>query len=594
MISLKDFWYDCSDVDLARLVFAHVNLLDGELQDYRTHLLECARGYSGRDELGYDWFQTHRTASVADDLMKYNVTRQVIDTCASITARSGVRLRAQTRGGDYDQILQAQQLEELLYGDYVFHNESAKMVRARHDSFIYGLGTARLRIVDDMVTLERALARDIVVDERACSLDGRPLELFHRTLVNKEVLKAYYPKAAEAIDASGSSEWAGRSNSVPDGYLVLIEGWRLPIGKRPGKYVCSIEKAVLHSSKYEYHQFPFVFMNWQEPQTGFFGTGIVTQLSKLQSRIDEVDQLIVECQRAVAFPMGFVDTESKMYKDQATNEVGRIYVTPGGPPVFVTPTAVNAEMYQHREQLVSDCFRDVGLSQMSANAVKPPDIESRAALRELDDIQNTRFIHEIRKFERAHCDLGWRRLELSRDLYMHGSHDGLPGEIDWSEVSERKNRYTLTVAPASIMSETPAGRMDMVRELSGVVQMDPGEIRFLLGHPDLENSASLNTADYEHVLRVIGLLSRGEYEAPDALANPELHLRHVTAAYTRAKNKGASEAVLSNFRDYLAQIASEFGPTPPTPTTAAEAAAGANQSLAPPIGTPPDVAAGLM
>jgi hypothetical protein len=588
MLVNDKFWYDCPKDDLASTLFSHVEALDSQLVDYRSRLLEWSKMYSGRDEVGYDWKHRFR-ASFSGPKLFNNVVRQVIDTAGSVVAKSSVRLRVQTRDADWSEIILAKKIEKFLWGDYVFHNEASRMARLFFDGAIYGTGCVRVRIVDGVVHSERVLTKDLIVDEASCSLDGQPLDMFHRRLVNKEVLKVYYPKFVDAIDQSSRRQWADNSQEIPDGYVLLLEAWRLPVGKRPGKYVCAIEGAVLHSEEYEYKKFPFIFYHWKAPETGFYGTGIAYELEDHQARLIEVDDRIARSQDLVAVPMGFLPEGSHMLKDQITNDIARLYRVSGSTPQFVVPMAVNAEMYNYRANLISECFQIVGLSQLSAQAMAPPNIESRAALRELDDVQNTRFIQEVRRFERSHMELGWRRLEASRDLYMGRDVEGLAGEIEWKSVSEYENRYSLAVAPASIMSETPAGRMDMVRELSGVVQMDPQEVRFLLGNPDLEFSNSLSTADYEHAIRVIEKLSEGAYEPPDILSNPELHIRIVTQGYTRAKNaKDTPEDVLEAFRSYLAQCA-EFAPAPPPAPTAADAAAQAGQSIAPPVGAPPDL-----
>lgn len=587
MIYSSKFWHECEREDLTKTLFRHVEALDSQLGDYHSYLKRCAMLYSGRDELGYEW--TTRFRGNFSSTPKFNIIQTVVDSTNSVIAKSSVRLRAQTRDGDYSEIIQAKKLEQMLYGEYLYHNESQRMIRMFLDAAIGGTGILRQRIVDGMVVPERVLPKDFLTDENTVSLDGYPLEVFIRTLVNKEVLKSYYPRFCEQIDENARFDWADRTNTIPQGFCVLVEAWRLPTGNKKGRYVMAIENCVLESSEYKYKKFPFVFYHWKAPETGFYGTGICQMLESHQARIEAIDDRITQAQDLVAVPMGFLPEGSQVLKDQITNDVARLYPVTGGIPQFIVPTAANAELYNHRSTLIQECFQMVGLSQYNSQALAPPNIESRAALRELDDVQNTRFIQEVRRFERAHVDLGWRRLEQMRNLHLGRDRDGLLGEIDWRKVSEYDNRFTLTVAPASIMSETPAGRLDMVRELSGVVQMSPQEIRFLLGNPDLEFANNLSTADYEHAIRVAEKLSQGDYEAPDILANPELHLRIITQAYTRAKNAGAPEEVLQGFRDYLDQAATEFVPTPPPAPTAADAAAQAGQSIAPPLSAPVDL-----
>jgi hypothetical protein len=320
-----------------------------------------------------------------------------------------------------------------------------------------------------------------------------------------------------------------------------------------------------------------VWFRWSRPLTGFYGQGIAEELLDVQVRLNQLNRFIQKCQDLIAVPRVFVDVASKTLKVQLDNKVGAIIPYRGKPPTFFTPQALSAEIYNERDRLVRDAFNRIGVSQLSAQSLKPAGLESAVALREFNDIEGQRFAIQAQRYEQWFKDLARKIIECGRDLYKRGkapktvyASRNLVEHIDWADVDMEEDRYALDIEAASILSMSPAARLQAVTELAQVGAIQQPEVRKLLRHPDLEHSDNIAYADFEDIEAVIEMLLDGKYEPPEPFQNLELGIRRCQLAMLKAKREGAPEDILENFRTWVSQAEREL-----------------TMSQAPPAGAPP-------
>jgi len=561
---LNKVWYQIKDKDMvAPAVLTTAEEIEHDQASLRQSWKEYARAYSNRREMGLDWNLDSSQENI-ETFVTENVTKSVIDTAASIIAKNRVRPRILTNGSDFKEQRKARRLEKFLYSEMKSQKAWELGPSVFRDACIFGTGVVKVFGRKKKMFFERKLISDILVDERG-AIDGKPQELFERRIIDKNVLMSLFPKFETEIElAAGADSWAG--SNIPKSQVVVVEAWRLPTDTKPGRHVIVANKVLLHDETYTDTYFPFVFFRWDGlPVSGFYGLGLARDLHGIQSRINNLNKFIEQCQDMIAVPRVFVDMSSKLLKVHLDDRIGAIIPYRGKPPTFFTPTALNAEIYNYKEQLKRSAFEFAGISQLSAQSLKPAGLESAVALREYSDIETNRFVIQSQRYEKLFTDLGEMTINIAAKLFKNGvdTTARFPNKnvlelIKWSDVDLERDRFEIDIQPASLLSMSPSARLQAVTELAQVGQLDRAEIRYLLQHPDVEHSNDIASADYKDATRVEQLLLDGEYEPPEPFQNIDLIQRRLQLTYLwlQTEYTNVPEEILENIRTYISQTKS--------------------------------------
>lgn len=548
-------WYECSEPGPE--IFKVAQEIEADQSSLREGWKRFARAYSNRDEMGLDW-DLNSSRDLESGFVTENVVKSVIDTAASIIAKNRVKVRVMTNGAKFLDQRKARRLEKFIYAEMKARDAWEVGPLVFRDACIFGTGVLKVYGKDKKVQIERRLISDIIVDERA-AIDGKPREMFERQLVDAEVLKALYPKKEEEIElAMENRAWAGKE--IPKGMVVVLEAWRTGPG---GKHVIAIENCTLSEKAFD-GDFPFIFFRWDGlPISGFYGLGLARDLHGIQTRINQLNLFIQRCQDLIAVPRIFVDMSSKLLKVQINNKIGAIIPYRGKPPTFFTAQALNSEIYEYKEQLKRSAFEFAGISQMSAQSLKPAGLESAVALREFSDIETSRFVIQSQRYERMYTELGSMVVMIARDMYKGGTsmkvkfpNANVLEQIEWADVDMEEDRFALDIQPASLLSMSPSARLQAVTELAQVGQLDKAEVRYLLNHPDLEASNDIATSDYKMATKIEEQLMNGEDVVPEPFYNLELQLRRVQLLYqsVQVDFDDVPDDILENMRTYISQL----------------------------------------
>jgi hypothetical protein len=381
--------------------------------------------------------------------------------------------------------------------------------------------------------------------------------MFQRKLVDKHVLLDRFPdkKDQDAIfSAAGRRDhWADRD--IPDEMVVVIEAWRLN-----ERRVLCIDGYTLVDESYARSEFPFVFYRWGGPPlTGFYGLGAARDLHGIQIRVNQLNAFFKKCQDLIAVPRIFLEAGSQVSPLKMDNEIGSAWTYTRTPPTFYTPQALNAEMYQQLEKLEAAALKYMGISELSAQSLKPAGLESAVALREFNDIETSRFAIQAQMYEEMFLDLGRQMIVAAKEVYP-GSKKvkfidrQVIHEIEWSKIDLESDRFDLDIQPASLLSMSPSARLQAVTELAQVGAIQGPDIQRLLNHPDLQSHNERTTADIRDAERVEALLLDGDFEAPEPFQNHALLLPRLQYLILHAKNEGAPDDIIENIRSYIAQI----------------------------------------
>lgn len=548
------FWWKCKKNACHQEVFDTAEEIEQVQAVLRDAWEEYARLYSNRIEMGITW-SNEQPRDEYDTLVTKNVVKSAIDTAKSIIAKNRVKVRVLTNGAEWYDKRKAQKLEHYLYGEMKARGAWDIAPQVFTDACVFGTGAFKVFTDDGKVCLERTLISEIIVDERTCPR-GNPREMFQRKLVDKHVLLEMFDKKFHAaIEAAACSRDTYADREVPDEMVVVVEAWRL--NKR---HVICIDGATLLDEDYSSDKFPFVFYRWGGPPlTGFYGLGAARDLHGIQIRIHQLNAFIKECQDLIAVPRIFCEAGSQLNPMQLDNEIGKAWTYHGQPPTFYTPQALNAEIYQYVESLEQAALKYMGISELSAQSLKPAGLESAVALREFNDIETSRFAIQAQMYETMFLELGKRMIQCAKKVYnkktkVKFTDRQVIHSIEWGDIDMEADRFDLDIQPASLLSMSPSARLQAVTELAQVGAIQGPEIQRLLNHPDLQSHADRTTADIKRIEQVEALLLDGEFEAPEPFDNHDLMLPRLQYLILHAKVEGAPEDILENIRTYIAQV----------------------------------------
>jgi hypothetical protein len=579
------FWWDAEEGEVCHKVLPYVNEVERVQSSIYDRFVKLAALYDP-----YDVTSTSTTGNPwtgPDSNVSENVIAANVDTVTAIVAATEVRARVMTDDGDWSTQRTARHLEWYAEGLGKLLDIHTTAIRCFKDAALKGTGLAKVYYDSDCyeIRVERVMVDDIIVDEAECR-SGKPRQMHQRVFVDREVLKTKFPEHEDAIhraqsdggEAIGNSSWRVWASYRPIEHneVVVIESWRLPIGKKgekgykPGRHTICIDGADLLDEKWEKPFFPFARMAWSERTTGWYACGLAERIAGHQRALNKLNWQIDRQLDQHAVPTTYVRLADANLAVKATNRLGTIAVYKGEIPKTVIPPAVSGETYQRQATLKEGAFEESGLSRLAATAKKPGGLDSGVALREYRDQTTQRFAQQEKAFERFILDIIWLALDCAKDLgekapvVIRKSKYGVK-KITWADVDMTEVRVQL--AAASNLSRTPAGRLQLALEWAqaGVITMD--EFRRLSRHPDLERTWSLYTAAMEDIERCIEEILDGEVLVPEPYQNLKMGQWRMQMSYLKARDDGAPEEILENLRQWIVQATHILTP-PPTMTPA--------------------------
>lgn len=526
----------------------------------------------------------------AKRIVSENVVKSVIDTARSMIASNRPKATFVTDGGNFSTQRRAKLLgkftEALAHQVGIY--ETAPLIF--RDACIFGFGAVKVFEDDGKVAVERVIPDEIVVDENECRA-APPRQIHQRKFVDKNVLKGMFPDKADLIEEAHREDpyWTSYRR-IANRQVVVIESWHLPSGEKgdKGRHQISVETGVLLREDYDEDCFPFVFYRWNPAVTGFSGPGLASELMGHQAEINRKNRFVDAAMERIAVPRIYVSPADAKIRVQLDNKIGNICVVKQK-PIFETPGAIHPEVFNRLEQIKTSAFQFAGISQLSAQAKKPGGLESAVALREYNDIETNRFSIQAQAYEQFFLEV-FRKMvrvaaEIGDGLAVTWNARDLARRIDWSEVELDADTYSMGIEASSIISRTPAGRLQAVIELLQGGLIGPDEGRRLLGHPDLERETDLANAAIEDIEWTIEQLEDegAEFPTPEPAQALELGLKRVQQNLLRCRALKAPEEVLQRHRDWLELAEFTLNP-PPSPEEQMAAMAAPPMPGMPPAG----------
>lgn len=449
---------------------------------------------------------------------------------------------------------------------------------AARDAAIAGLGCARAYPDDKRVQYERIHPLSILVDDRAC-VDVSPRDIALRRAMPRQYAMALWPEHADAIDSAprpSSSYWSGMDATVDA--VEVLEAWHLPSGSKAedGRHVIAIESVpALVNEDYDQREFPLAFITAVPGARGFWGESLVQRAAPAQLELNKLLRRVQEAMHLVSVPRIFVQ-QGSVCKAHMTNDVGIVVDHQGPPPVFMSPPAMGADVYQQIDRLSGWVFEAIGVSAMAAVSEKPVGLNSGRALRNFHDFQSKRYVNFERSIERASVKLAQDTIALNRKIAEESDGHSVVlrngdtvGREDWAKIDLDDEKVRIRIMPSSALPRSVSGRIEELQEMAGAGLIDQRTFIRAANLVDLESMRDEITAPEDSIRRKLEAILDGkarEDYTPEPYEDLALARRLCVLAIQKAEIAGAPDTRVDGLRQWLAEVdALQQRMAPPAP-----------------------------
>lgn len=567
---VNPLWYEMerqggADVDLAGAISATVRDIERRQVFIHEGNKRHARIYAGYLPSAYVGSSVRAPFAATKA-----VVRKVCDTATALIVKSRPRPTFVTDGADFKVQQSAEDMDQFIIGAYTVGGLYTTAPRSFHASTVLGTGGWKLvmkgkgdkfRVVYDFVQMD-----DIIVDEDECRDTLIPENLYQRTVVRTEQLIKRYasgddPESKERrlrlTASANTNDWPNLQ--LPRDRTVLIEAYHVT-EDGPNRRVLMAAGVVLEDRVWPFDFFPYEFLWWNLPQSGFYGDGIAYRQFGRQERITYLHKWIQKVLDTYATPTAWVDPVGGPPTLQMSNEIGKVIMA-RRPPTFQNQQIVPAEVYQWLNKLEDDGLEDEGISIYMASNQLQPGVESAPAQRELTYKEGQMFAPVAQRWEDA-IAVGTARKTVAMYKHHADSHETRPRvrwadrrlmyDIQWPDLEA--DAYIIRPEASSLDSLSPSARTQSALELAQTGWISPIEGRAMVGHPDLKESDELGTAAFAYSKWVLRKLMRQEAVLVDEKADLAVLQDTIQKGRLVAITKNAPEKIIAHMDRYLESL----------------------------------------
>lgn len=485
--------------------------------------------------------------------LKWNCVRACVDAVtAKLTAQPVVPMHT-TEDAPVEVREQARKLDQ--YTRTIVNSEDAYqegrcMVK---NAGVCGTGVLNTYRKKKDIAIESLHPERILVDPHS-PRGTKADEIHYREYFSEAELKARYPKARPGVIENARIETSSGSPSGQKAMKVAVQTIRLPRENEKGRIVIHTDAGTLYDAVWPYERFPYTIMRWQRDDNLWYGLPGVSDIAGCQHEINEVINTIKANLKHLGWSYLFLRKGAQLRtKDFNNNKLFKIIrgLEPGN---VVNPDIASEQVFGWVEKNWDRAFEIFGLSQLTATSQKPPGLRSGAALRTYHDIETERFSEMARQRGRAYVDLDWQIRRVSRELYkdnvnykareraQNSNKMWFVRSIDWKSVSIEEPQFITDVAPASALSNSPAGRRAEATEMMESNLVDRTEARQIMNWPDLAKADRLANAPLEDLqFTAEHMLATGNYLPPSKYQWLPKGLEVMTSYIMRARIDGDPE-----------------------------------------------------
>jgi hypothetical protein len=584
------WWLDTNEDDRADIIQDVAGQLWRALEPTRTEMFRWGNLY---ENMPMSWLsgRMYRRQQVASTvpMLSLNVAKSVVDTYVALLTKDQPKISFVTDGGDWDLQEKAKLLEKFTAGVMTAADLYDLAQQVAFDSAKFPFGAVKIYAQegeDDeppKIAIDRVLPWELLIGDFD-SVYGNPKEFYHLRWVDRLALQEEYPDFAADLEAvSGKQFFDGQSGGYQDvtsqDVVVVVEAYHLPRteGGKGGRATITCGDVILSDAPYLHSFSPFLLMHRQTPTTGIYGISLLKELAPIQLGIN---CLLRDIQRAQQLIVGhwLVGNGSTINTGAINDKIGGVIRYTGQTPVYYAPPQVAQEVYAHLDRLYSRAFEIVGISQMSAQAQKPPGLNSGKAMLVYADVQSQRFEPCYKLYQKFFLSAARQILALARDISK--DHPGYEVKaigkasmsvIKASDALLADHEFDLKLYPTNAFADDPAARLEQVQDMLAAQLIDPATAKRLMDMPDLDSEADMENASYNLVMSIVDrMLKDGKYIPPEPfmqLSDPADGgpgaITLVQRLYLKAKLGEVPEKRLELLRRWMTQAQGILSPPPP-------------------------------
>ena len=319
------------------------------------------------------------------------------------------------------------------------------------------------------------------------------------------------------------------------------------------------DEVFLKIGEWKYNWLPFEVMKWNERTLGFGGAGITEELWKIQRDIDQRYERIKMNERLFVNHYLLVPQNSNFQR--FSNEFGKIYEVDikqhGFTPKHITPPIMHDQAFELLYKSFDLALRMARVSEIQSEGSMPSGLSqpSGKALKYYNDIDTSRFYVNLVNYEDHFISVAQKCLEWGLALY--------PKENPFKNVLMHREEFlgSVTKFAASLLPDTPGGRLDVLRELASGGVIDSGQFLELMDAPDIQPAIDSKTA---RTVAIRKYLERRFYAGKAAVLDPVLGYEEqkqialqIYATIVKESEEGPDDDRLAVIHEFLAQLKPE-------------------------------------
>jgi hypothetical protein len=579
-------WYLPNDDDeedeknRAAQLLAETGAIEQRQSSWHELNLWNAALFSNREVVGFRWGEMEAGGELWPvNLKTENIIEEVGEATMSKAASSPLKPSLIPHGHSWKTERAVRLLDNFLFGVWRQTQSEEAAIEMFLDAYLCGLGCVRIDFdsTSKKLHVQSVFFDNVIIDNRECANRAPPRTYRIRTVLPKASVEARYGKPV------GDQRRYVDYREVGEHWVVVVEAWRLPDSDGTGgRHTVACGDALLVDEDWKHDWVPLVFFHWTDLTSGFLGKSGVEQLVPFQNRQDGLNEAIELSQDIVCRPRLLINANSMVDVNQWDNEFGRFLMWSGVEPKPFEWRTNLSDLYQERERNRASAFSHVGMSEQFAGAdlANGVRLDSSAGLREFHNMEDRRNLRRWQRFETARMNISKTTMLVLANspnadaftaVYHPGGSKSRAKSIVWEAVKTlADNEYAWQMEPVPLASMSPAARRELLRDWSsrGLVQEGSEEARRMEGNPNLERVEDLEMSSEDDILRHIGILEEGDYEAPTEMTNIPKGMAMVTANYHRLKNyEDVRQKVFDNHVKWVVTAAAiqQAAIAPPTP-----------------------------
>lgn len=514
-------WYSKEKDELAQCLSSVFTAVRDE-NDWRTDKDDYHWGLYEGTGIGGVTIRSRKNLTYANATLPDNVCKMGVDTLTAKVATIRPIPQVLTSKGNWKDARRARKIRQLIQGEFYrsqIHEKHASQIIK--DALVSRCGVVQVYVDGNakVPTVERVHPWTLFTDEWDAEF-GEPLSLFRlRTMDRRKAIQKLGKTQGqrEAIKNAGyfsstTRRFHDEDRSSTVRRVELLEAWyRCPCHDEEDEdHVCegrhviicdgTGEDAVLFDEPWPHDKFPFAFLTYDTPNTGFWGTGLVQSVEGYQVCIDDAnekhDEALMNSGKLVLLRDG-----GGVFDSDVVDGVRVAHIKPGPyEPTVADLDLVNEHVRMRVPELLERALNAMGVSQMAAQSKKPAGIDSGIALQTIDDIESQRHIVFGRRFESWCMDVARLLIDAIKQIAKrHGDYAvkvpmrGAYLDLKWSDV--KVDGFQLEMQSVGQLYTTFAGRLDKLKTLFEMGAIDKGTFMRNLDAGDVQAELDLETVD---------------------------------------------------------------------------------------------------